>query len=469
MKCISKGAKSAIVYTFSTILSRGLAIITVPIFTRLMSPDQIGVVNLYNSWYALISSVATLSLTSGGYSLAMKLYSKNRDEYQSSILSLTTLIALLISSLYFLFPEFWISYLGLPKELIMLMLFGFIVAPATDFWLARQRYEYKYKTAGALTMISAILASTLSVVAVIYAHKNQIDSIASVRLYANYFVLYGVATILWIYTFIKGKELYNKEYWKFSLTLSLPLVGYSIASQILNVSDRMMISKMVGNSAVGIYTTLYTVSSLSLILWQAIHSSFVPYLFQNIEADRKGIKNNSLRIILLYSIIAILMTYAAPEIVRIIATEEYYDAILIMPPIAAGVYFTALVNIYSDIPVYYKTTKYVMYPAIIAAVLNLVLNYIFISMFGYMAAAYTTMISYIVMAILQVYWASKVCTNHGFRLEYLFLNKKMFYVSIITIFLCLLATFLYDYFLLRYLFILFLFILVIFYIKEYTK
>ena len=46
---MSESAKSAIVYTLSTVFSRGLAIITVPIFTRLMTTDQIGEVNLYNS------------------------------------------------------------------------------------------------------------------------------------------------------------------------------------------------------------------------------------------------------------------------------------------------------------------------------------------------------------------------------------------------------------------------------------
>ena len=59
------GVKSAIVYTASSVFTRGLAIISVPIFTRLMTTDQVGVVNIYNSWYSLISAFATLSLTSG--------------------------------------------------------------------------------------------------------------------------------------------------------------------------------------------------------------------------------------------------------------------------------------------------------------------------------------------------------------------------------------------------------------------
>ena len=77
---LSESAKSAVVYTFSTLFSRGLAIITVPIFTRRMTTTQIGTVNLYNSWYSLISAFATLSLTSGGFAVAMKEYAKERTQ-----------------------------------------------------------------------------------------------------------------------------------------------------------------------------------------------------------------------------------------------------------------------------------------------------------------------------------------------------------------------------------------------------
>ena len=76
------GIKSAFVYTVSSVFTRGLAIITLPIFTRLMTVDQIGVVNIFNSWYSLLSVFATLSLTSGGFAVAMKEYCDRRNEYE---------------------------------------------------------------------------------------------------------------------------------------------------------------------------------------------------------------------------------------------------------------------------------------------------------------------------------------------------------------------------------------------------
>ena len=104
IKNIPIGAKSAIVYTISSVFTRGLAIISVPIFTRLMTTDQIGVVNIYNSWYSLISAFATLSLTSGGFAVAMKDYSDRRDEYESSILTLTSIVAIVIALIYAIAP-----------------------------------------------------------------------------------------------------------------------------------------------------------------------------------------------------------------------------------------------------------------------------------------------------------------------------------------------------------------------------
>ena len=192
---IPPSVKSAVVYTASSVITSGLAIITVPIFTRLMSTEQIGIVNIYNSWYSLISAFATLSLTSGGFAVAMNEYADKRDEYESSILSLTSIIAIIIALVYLIAPAFWQKTLGLSNKLIILMLVGFLVTPARDFWLARQRYEYKYKLAGAVSILTAVVASALSIFVVVSLSIKGQTNIASGRLFANYIVVYGVAAV----------------------------------------------------------------------------------------------------------------------------------------------------------------------------------------------------------------------------------------------------------------------------------
>ena len=447
---IPAGFKSAIVYLFATVFTRGLAIITTPIFTRIMTTDQVGMVNLYSSWYSMITVVSTLALTSGGFSIALREFEKERDQYVSSVLSLTSIVAIGLALVYSFSITFWNDVTGLPTHLMLLLLFGLLVAPARDFWLSRQRFEYRYKLSGTVTVFSAIFASGLAVAAVLYANNIGYSDIASVRLFANYFIIYGVAFIIWLSIFWQGRCFYSSKYWRFSLQLSLPLIGYSIASQILSVSDRMMISKMVGNSAVGIYGTLYTVSSLSLMVWMAINSSFEPYLYQNMENPKSKIKKLSMSMLGMYSLAAILLVYLAPEIVRILATEEYYKGIYIMPPVAGGVYFIAVSNLYSDILVYLKRTKLIMVSSAIAATLNVILKYIMIEMYGYMAAAYTTLLSYVVMAVLLSIWANREFKKHITEVDFVYDNKLILAMSIVTLVISLFAISVYDYGIVRY-------------------
>ena len=122
-------------------------------------------------------------------------------------------------------------------------------------------------------MGSALASTIFSVIVVLYLNKAGSDQVVVGRLYATNIVSIAISAILWIKLYAKGKTIVNIKYWKYSLKLSAPLIGYAFAAQILSVSDRMMISKMVGNDAVGIYSTLYTVSSISLLVWSAINSS----------------------------------------------------------------------------------------------------------------------------------------------------------------------------------------------------
>ena len=87
-----------------------------------------------------------------------------------------------------------------------------------------------------------------------------------------------------------------------------------------------------------------------------------------------------------------------------------------------------------------------MYPAAIAALVNLVLNYIFIKAYGYMAAAYTTLFSYILMALFQGLWARKLRKENGIEGNTVFDDRKLMVLAIATTLLCLLGIALYKFY-----------------------
>ena len=121
-----------------------------------------------------------------------------------------------------------------------------------------------------------------------------------------------------------------------------------------------------------------------------------------------------------------------------------------MPPVAGGVYFIAVSNLYSDILVYLKRTKLIMVSSAIAATLNVILNYIMIETYGYMAAAYTTLLSYVVMAVLLSIWANREFKKHITEVDFVYDNKLILAMSIVTLVISLFAILVYDYGIVRY-------------------
>lgn len=117
--------------------------------------------------------------------VGMKDYSDRRDQYTSSVLTITTLMAFIIAGVYFVAEDFWNRFFDLPTDLVVLMLIGLLVSPARDFWLSRQRYEVKYKGVVMVSLGTAVLGTVLSIIMVMAANKRGIPDVDRIRLYSN--------------------------------------------------------------------------------------------------------------------------------------------------------------------------------------------------------------------------------------------------------------------------------------------
>lgn len=447
--------KSSFVYILASVITKGLNLITLPIFTRLMQTDQIGVVNVYTSWFAIINTITSLALNSGGLNLGFKTFSDHKKEYCSSMTFLTTISAGAFVLLWIVFSDEWYSITGISKALMPLFFLGIIVTPSFDFWLALNKYENKYKVVGIVSFISSTLSTLLSVIAVYWANSNNYIDTAFFRLYFGVGVSYIISFIIYIYSYCKGKTYVNIEYWKFSLSLSGPLIFYTFASEVLNVSDRTMISYYIGNSEVGIYSTMYALASITLIVWNGLTAVFVPYLYEGLD-DKKQydqIRKTTYGIIGFFGIILIIVTAFAPDIVNIFTTSEYKDGISLIPPIAAGIFMISITGIYSCLLIYLRKSKYMLIGVSVAAVVNVILNYFGIAHYGYKVAAYTTFFSYIIMTLIQQYIVKKEyikSTGNAF-----IFNIRVFSVIAVTVFIgCFINLIFYELGYLRYAYIL---------------
>ncbi len=438
-------AKCSVAYAFASLLTKGMNLLTTPIFTRIMSSEQIGIVTTYTSWQTILSVFATLALTSGSFNMAMVDYPDRRDRYMSSILGLSTCASLICLILYLIFDNFVLEFLNLSNSQMLVMLISFIITPATEYWLCRQRYEFKYKKVLLVSTLQTILSTILTLFVVDAAYQKEIVNLGEIRIIASCIMPVILGAYFYIIIIKTGRVIFDKEFWLFSLKINLPLMVHTLAKHIFDVSDRVMIAQMIGQSEVGIYGTLYSFSSLTAIIWSAINASLIPIVFEKIKAGKaKELEKIITPILGIYSILTLVLVLFSPEIIRLMATEEYYSAIYMMPPVAAGIYLTALYNIYSNILLYKKKTLWIMLSTVIASTINILLNLIFLPRYGFIAAAYTTLASYILLATL-IFIFCKI----SFRIKFCS-DKKNILFSVATILFSLACNYLYSHLVVRY-------------------
>lgn len=414
-KKLSLPARASIWYMVCSVLQKGVSVLTTPIFTRILTTEQYGTISIYNSWESIITVFATLNFTAGVYNNAMVKYPEDRDGYTSVLQTWTTFITTVLFTIYFLFHSFWNNIFSLSTPLMMMMFVDIIFTAGMSFWTIRNRYEYKYFWVCIITLVVSVLSPIVSIACVfltdIYKSEARIFGIVIVHV-----IIYGCIYLLNIRN---GKKLWNKKYISYSTKFNIPLIPHYLSQNVLSQADRIMINDMCSVAQAGIYSVAYQAGFLINIVTNSINSSFVPYLYESMSTKRyTSIRKLSIQIELLVGMICFLFSLFAPEFLLILATEEYHEAIWIIPPISMSALFIMLYSFFTNVEFYFEENKFIMFASIIAAALNVVLNFIFINMFGYIAAGYTTLFCYIVYSLAQYIFMCHVCKKNKIDAPY---------------------------------------------------
>lgn len=395
-----------------------------PLFTRLMSSNQYGVVTVYNSWVQMFSVFSTLNLSAGAFNNGMVKYSDDRDRYSSSMQGLfatvNLVVAAIIMGVCLLVPR----AVDLPIPLVSCIFVQIFANQIFALWSARQRYEYRYKSLLAMTFVFTVAVTVLSVFAVAAVSDDSMK--ATAKVFSSAFGGLLVALVLIFVTQRKSPRPYVGKYWKFAFTFSLPLIPHYLSLIVLGQIDRIMIASMIGESVAAHYAVAYTIGMALSIISSALNSSIVPWQFEKIKRESfDGLSQRVTMMVALLSVIGIAVALISPEVLSIAAPPEYQEAVIVMPPVVMSVVFTFIYNVLSNYEFYYMENKFISIASMFAAIVNVLLNVLFIPVFGFAAAAYSTVACYALLALAHTLFSLKVSRKHvGDDLASKMLNPK---------------------------------------------
>lgn len=406
---IATPAKAAIWFMLCSIIPQAITVLSTTIFTRILTTNDYGISSNYSAWYNVISIFISLSLYCGVYNNAMAKYKEQRDEFTSAMMGLSLLLGLTGLFILFFSREVLSRYMDMPAFLIVYMGFHCLLYNPYGCWVSRTRYEYNYISLIKVTLLVSILSPVSSLVCILIFEDKAVG-----KIFGQYLIYLILGIILYIRSIIKCSDLYNKEFWKFAIKFNLPLIPHYLSLVLLNQSDRIMITKYCGASANGIYSVAYSAASLILLLNTGVTQAMTPWVYSEIEKNnKKSIRSICSTICLIYIIFDFVFILLIPEAVAILAGEKYKEAIYVVPPIASSMFWILLYNLYSIVEFYFEKTKPVMVCSTISALLNVGLNYLFIPRYGYIAAAYTTLVSYLINALMHALILGDICRKNN--------------------------------------------------------
>lgn len=396
-KLLNNKILSASIWNFiGTFLLKAIAFISVPILTRIMEPSDYGIVSTYATYISFLGIVIGLSLNTASTNARID-FANRYEAYNSSVIKVSTavfVVELIIANLLYPFVEQLLSITRLYLNIIFFIAYAEYIV---NTYYKINTVDYKFKQNLRISVTNAISSIVLSIL-FIGTMKNDILG----RLLGQ--GLFVIIVSCFIYYIIAFKRSNNFELSdiKYALKIAFPNIFHQTSNMIMNQSDRVFILNMCGSVSVAKYSVVYNFGLIMQMAWNAINEVWVPWLYRALHENKIELIVRISKIYLyIFTFIASIMMLVVPDCMVFFAPASYFDAKSIIPVVILATYFIFLYSFVANIEIYCKKNKYMAIATTVSAIINIIGNIVLIPIYGYEAAAYTTLVAYIILMIMH--------------------------------------------------------------------
>lgn len=398
-KTDEKALKAGIGYTIGNILIKGISFLSIPLFSRILGTSDFGVYNVFVSYETILFIVMGLGIHNSLRSANLEfLGTINRYVSAVSLVYITNFVLSIMAVLFF--SNIAESMFELDSIYLFLLCINAFSNSILYLYNTYLSLNYEYKKFLIIAFFNTSGNIILSIILMFFVFKS--DKLLG-RILGTTTIIGVIAVVILICMYRVALPQLNFRYIKFSLKYSLPLVPHSISQVILAQFDRIMINTLINSAAAGIFSLAGIIKLILVIITESISTAWSTWFYEKIHAkDVASIQEKSLILIKGFSLLTISIMCLVPEIIFLLGGRDYVDAKYVAIPMVMDAFFLFIYNLVVQVEYYKKKTLYIMYSTIIISSINLVLNYIFILKYGFIAAAYTTLFSYFVFLIIHL-------------------------------------------------------------------
>ncbi|PID82592.1 MAG: hypothetical protein CSB16_00455 [Clostridiales bacterium] len=401
--------KDTSILMVSNFLLKGITFFLLPLYTKYLSTSQLGISDTITTTVSFLFPLLVMALDGA---LGAFYFDEENEDYQNRVFN-TVRILLVISSLVPIILAFFaapISSLLFGSNKYYLLIIISLASVSFNLWhlpfSILARLKNKMLLFSIVNVVSSAFMIALNIVFLVVFNLGEMSLILST------FIINLLKLLIYFYFFNRSvaTRFFDKNLSKKIFKFSIPLMPSTIAGWILNLSDRYFLIAFIGTSSVGLYGIANRFASILTIVTSAIFTAYTPFAFRyKNEEDSKKIFGDILNflslVLLSMSIFAVIFRH---DIFRIMIDPSYNGAKPIMGLILFSQFIYGLNVIVGYGISFMKKSIYHTISVWVGAIVNIVLNYIFIPKYGIVAAAATTLVGYTVMFIITYRFAQKL-------------------------------------------------------------
>ena len=450
-KQLKKLAGQTVIYGFSSVLGRLLNYLLVPLYTRLFLPEVYGIVTELYAYVTFLLILLTYGMETGLFRFGNDKQNFNKV-YSSILFSLSVTSSLfIIIVLVFLEPIASAMQYSEHPEYILWMALIVALDAFTSIQFARLRLENKAWKFAIIKLINICTNIGFNLFFLIYCPKllnsnpdSFILNIYSPNIGVGYvFISNLLANIITLIILLP--EIFNVKIkvdfklLKTILKYSLPLLVAGFAGMINETLDRVMLKHLVPEelnpmAQLGIYGANYKLAVLMTLFIQMFRYAAEPFFFQNKnESNARQLYAKATKYFIIFGLMIFLGVMFYIDIIKYFISPNYHEGLKVVPILLIANLF---LGIFFNFSIWYKLndmTKYGAWLAIFGAVITIVLNLVLVPIYGYVGAAWATLVCYFLMTLLSFYWGQKyykVPYEVGNGVFYFVLALSLYFVSV---------------------------------------
>ena len=388
-------AKNTLIIFFGRVCTQLISYFLLPLYTAYLATSEYGLVDLVQTYITLLVPIVTLELEMSVFRYLIDVRGKEKD---TKVLMSNNFFILGIS-----LSSFTLLYLIITSFVVIpfrfLILFDAIVCVLSGNFLQIARgfgRTVDFSISCILTGITTILSN---IVMICYLHRGAEGMIFSMAL-ANFICALYLFIRIKMYHYIDF-SLVDKKLIKDMNRYSIPLIPNGVSWWIVNASDRSIIAFVLGAGANGLYAISNKFPTIISSLTGVFNLSWSESAALHIDSpDRDEFFSDITNtVIKLFTSMGAGMIACMPFLFPLFINVKYQEAYQYIPFLVLGTVFNVAICLYSQVYLAKKLSKQVASTAILGAIINIVINVLFIKKIGLYAAALSTAISYFVMMI----------------------------------------------------------------------